>query len=225
MSRRFFRKVVLGVFIIFGPLSLGTFLVSKQNKMPKIPQNFQAQEFQTEKNEIQIGIISDTHIPSRAKNLPKEIFEVFKNVDLIIHAGDIENLETLKELEKIAPVFSVEGNMDQKETKEKLSEGISLKIYNWKIGIIHSPFSFWLGSHFNFVQEKMAQRLAEKENFDILIFGHTHRPFLKTLDLKEKKVLLINPGSATIPFFTEPSIAILRITKDSFKGEIVNIKR
>jgi len=225
MSKRFFRKVVLGIFIIFGPLLLGTFLVSKQNQMPEIPQNFQAQEFQTEKNKIQIGIISDTHIPSRAKTLPEEIFEDFKNVDLIIHTGDIENLETLKELEKIAPVFSVEGNMDPKGTKEKLPEGISLKIYNWKIGIIHSPFSFWLLSHFNFIQEIAARKLAEKENFDILIFGHTHRPFLKELNLGSKKILLINPGSATIPFFTEPSIAILRITKDSFKGEIVNIKR
>jgi len=230
MSRKFFRKVVLGVFIIFGPLLLGTFLVSKQNKMPKIPQNFQTQNFKTEKKELLIGIISDTHIPSRAKALPEEIFEIFKNVDLIIHAGDIENLETLKELEKIAEVIAVEGNMDQKETKEKLPEGISLKIYNFKIGIIHSPFSFWLGSHFNLVQEKMAKKLAQKENLDILIFGHTHQPFLKDaerpkeFDLEEKKVLLINPGSATVPFFTEPSVAILRINPKNFEAEILNLK-
>ena len=224
MSRKFFRKVVLGIFIIFGPLLLGTFLVSKQNKMPKIPQNFQLQNFQIEKKEVLIGIISDTHIPSRAKELPKEIFEVFKNSDLIIHSGDIENLETLKELEKIAPLIAVEGNMDQKETKEKLPEGVSLQIYNWKIGILHSPFPFWLGSHFNFIQEKMAQRLAEKENFDILIFGHTHRPFLKELDLKGKKFLLINPGSATIPFFTQPSVAILKINQQNFEAEIINLK-
>jgi len=224
MSRKFFRKVVLGIFIIFGPLLLGTFLVSKQNKMPKIPQNFQLQNFQIEKKEVLIGIISDTHIPSRVNGLPKEIFEVFKNSDLIIHSGDIENLETLKELEKIAPLIAVEGNMDQKETKEKLPEGISLKIYNWKIGIVHSPFSFWLGSHFNFIQEKMAQRLAEKGNFDILIFGHTHRPFLKELNLKGKKILLINPGSATIPFFTQSSVAILKINQQNFEAEIINLK-
>jgi len=213
----------LGIFIIFGPLLLGTFLVSKQNQMPEIPQNFQAQEFQTEKNEIQIGIISDTHIPGRAKELPKEIFEVFENADLIIHLGDIENLETIEKLEEVAQVIAVEGNMDQKETKEKLPEGISLKIYNWKIGIVHSPFSFWLGSHFNFVQEKMAQTLAEKENFDILIFGHTHRPFLRELNLGAKKILLINPGSATIPFFTQPSVSILEINQQNFEAKIINL--
>jgi hypothetical protein len=223
MSKRFFRRVVLGVFIIFGPLLLGTFLVSKQNQMPEIPQNFQAQEFQTEKKEIQIGIISDTHIPSRVKALPEEIFEIFKGVDLIIHSGDIENLETLKELEKIAKVIAVEGNMDQKETKEKLPEGIAIKIYNWKISIIHSPFSFWLGSHFNFVQEMEAKRLAEKENFDILIFGHTHQPFLKELNLGTKKILLINPGSPTVPFFTQPSVSILKINQQNFEAKIINL--
>ena len=224
MSRKFFRKVVLGVFIIFGPLLLGTFLVSKQNKMPEIPQNFQNQELKTEKKEVLIGIISDTHIPSRANGLPEEILEVFKNADLIIHSGDIENLETIEKLEKIGKVIAVEGNMDPKETKENLPEGIALKIYNWKIGIVHSPFSFWLGSHFNFVQEMAAKKLAEKENFDILIFGHTHRPFLKELNIEGKKILLINPGSATIPFFTEPSVAILKISQKSFEAKIINLK-
>jgi hypothetical protein len=206
------------------PLLLGTFLVYKQNKMPEISENFQTQEFKTEKNEVLVGIISDTHIPSRAKSLPKEIFEVFKDVDLIIHSGDIENLETIKELEKIAKVIAVEGNMDQKETKEKSPEGIFLKIYDWKIGVVHSPFPFWLGSHFNFIQEKAAQRLIEKEDFDILISGHTHRPFLEELNFKGKKILLINPGSATVPFFTQPSVAILKINPQNFEAKIINLE-
>ena len=223
MSRKFFRRVILGILIIFVPLLLGTFLIYKQNKMPEIPENFNVQEFKTGKNEVLIGIISDTHIPSRAKNLPKEIFEVFKNVDLIIHAGDIENLETIKELEKIAKVIAVEGNMDQKETKEKLPEGILLKIYSWKIGVIHSPFPFWSGSHLNFIQEKAAQKLVEKEKFNILIFGHTHRPFLKELNFEGKNVLLINSGSATVPFFTQPSVAILKMNPQNFEAKIINL--
>jgi hypothetical protein len=206
------------------PLLLGTFLVYKQNKMPEISENFQTQEFKTGKNEVLVGIISDTHIPGRVKSLPREIFETFNGVDLIIHLGDIENLETIKELEKIAKVIAVEGNMDQKETKEKSPERILLKIYGWKIGVIHSPFPFWLGSHFNFIQEKAAQRLIEKEGFDILIFGHTHRPFLKELNLKGKKILLINPGSATVPFFTQPSVAILKINPQNFEAKIIYLK-
>lgn len=224
MSRKFFRKVVLGILVIVVPLLLGGFLVYKQNEMPEIPQNFQTQNFKTDKKEILIGVISDTHIPSRAKSLPKEISEIFKNVDLIIHSGDIENLETIGKLEKIAKVIAVQGNMDQKEIKEKLPIGIALGIYDWEIGIVHSPFSFWLGSYFNFAQEKMAEKLAKKENFDILIFGHTHQPFLKTLTLNGKKVLLINPGSATFPLFGKSSVAILKINQDNFEAKLVNLK-
>jgi len=216
--------VILGLLIILGPLFLGTFLVYKQNQMPEISGNFQVQEFKTRENEILIGIISDTHIPSRAESLPTEIFEIFKNVNLIIHSGDIDNLETIKKLESIAPVFAIKGNMDQKEIKEKLPESILLKIYSWKIGVIHSPFSFWLGSHSNFIQEKVAQKLAKKENLDILIFGHTHQPYLKEFNFQEKRFLLINPGSATTPFFTQPSVAVLKINPQNFEAQIVYLK-
>ena len=59
-----------------------------------------------------IGVISDTHIPYRATNIPKKVFEEFKDVDLILHAGDIEELSVLDELKKIAPVKAVNGNCD-----------------------------------------------------------------------------------------------------------------
>jgi len=224
MAWRFSQKRTFGIFIIFIFIFFGSFLIYKNTKMPKIPQNFTQVEFKTEKNEVLIGIISDTHIPNRVKVLPKEIREIFKDVDLIIHSGDIENLETLKELEKIAPVFAVEGNMDLPEVRKELPEGILLKIYEWKIGIIHSPFPFWLGSHFNQIQEKVAEKLAKKEGFDVLIFGHTHQSFLKELNHGGKKFLLINPGSPTVPppFSQKTSIAILKIKKDSFKGEIIS---
>lgn len=208
--------------------------------MPNIPEDFEIRQpfinnIGGEDNEVLIGIISDTHIPSRAKVLPKKIRDIFKGVDLIIHAGDIENFKTLRELEKIAPVFAVEGNTDFVEVKEKLPEGLLLKIYDWKIGIVHSPFPFWLGSHFNWIQEKVAKELVKKQNLDILIFGHTHRTLLKELNYKPvaslpvivsqlsegKKILLINPGSPTVPLFSKASVCLLRITKDSFKGEII----
>ncbi len=231
MARKSFQKITFGILIVFTVLILGSFLIYKNTTMPKIPENFEIQQFETEKAELLIGVISDTHIPSRAKILPQEIQEIFNDVDLIIHAGDIENLETLRELEKMptihaqTPIFAVEGNTDSIGVKEKLPEGLLLKIYDWKIGIVHSPFPFWLGSHFNWIQEKVAKELVEKQNLDILIFGHTHVAFLKELSFEEKKIFLINSGSPTNPLFSKPSIGILKITKDSFKGEIINIER
>lgn len=196
----------------------------KDTTMPKI-ENFEIKQFETNKNEIKIGIISDTHIPDRVKVLPKEIKDAFKDVDLIIHAGDFTNLETLNELEKIAPVFAVEGNTDRSEIKDKLPEGLILEIFNFKIGISHSSTHFWLLSHLDFLN-KLAEKLAKKENFDIFIFGHTHLSFLKELDGNNKKILLMNSGSPTTPFLSNRnSIGLLKITKDSFNGEIIPIKQ
>ncbi|MBZ9569632.1 metallophosphoesterase [Patescibacteria group bacterium] len=229
MARKFFQKIIFGILISLIVLAFGSFLIYKNTAMPKIPENFEIHQPPTNiiggGDELLIGVISDTHVPSRAEVLPREIEEIFKEVDLIIHAGDIENLETLGELEKISLVFAVEGNMDFPETKEKLPEGLLLKIYDWKIGIVHSPFPFWLGSHFNWIQEKVAKELVKKQNLDILIFGHTHVAFLKELDFGEKKIFLINSGSPTVPFFSKASVCLLKITKDSFKGEIIFLEK
>ena len=50
--------------------------------------------------------------PKRAMCIPKRVFEIFENVDYIIHAGDLVELAVVDELEQIAPVLAVHGNMD-----------------------------------------------------------------------------------------------------------------
>jgi hypothetical protein len=196
------------------------------------PEKFQEVEFRKEKttiltqDEVLVGIISDTQTTEKVQDLPKEIENVFKNVNLIIHAGDVDHPEFIKRLENIAPVYAVKGNMDYGELKEELPAGLLVKIYKWKIGVVHSPVSFWIGSHFNQVQEVIAEKLAQKEDFDILIFGHTHHPYLKEINSGKKKILLFNPGSAMSPyvFSDKISVGILRLSKNYFKGEIINLK-
>jgi putative phosphoesterase len=50
-----------------------------------------------------VGLISDTHVPVRAKCIPKTVFKVFENVDFIVHAGDLVKLAVIDELEQLAP--------------------------------------------------------------------------------------------------------------------------
>ena len=65
-----------------------------------------------------IGVISDTHVnPGRRRTLPSQVFEHFANVDLIIHTGDLNTLDVVRELEKLAPVFAVVGNNDNAEVR------------------------------------------------------------------------------------------------------------
>ena len=59
-----------------------------------------------------IGVISDTHIPERADEIPKTVFEVFKNVDMILHAGDVVSITVIDQLKKLAPTICIQGNID-----------------------------------------------------------------------------------------------------------------
>jgi len=161
-----------------------------------------------------VGLISDTHIPARAKAIPNKVFKVFQDASIIIHAGDLTRLSVIEELEQMAPVFAVHGNMDTRGVKEKLPVINSVKVYDWKIGVSHSlNFFFRTGR---------IKDIIEKQGFHVFVSGHTHRPGIKYKD----GMLLINPGSPTNPippFLTRPSVALLKITKREIEPEIVNL--
>lgn len=160
-----------------------------------------------------VGLISDTHVPKRAHCLPKKVLEVFQNVNYIIHAGDLVELAVVDELEAVAPVLAVQGNMDGIEIVEALPKLNSLKVFDWKIGIMHDPdIAFGL----NKIRE-----LVKENGFDVFVYGHTH-----VADIKwEGKILFINPGSATVPAspLGKTSVAILKITKTTIEPEIIEI--
>ena len=161
-----------------------------------------------------VGLISDTHIPARAKAIPNRVFEVFQDTSLIIHAGDLTRFSVIEELEQMAPVIAVHGNMDTRNVKEKLPVINSVEVYDWKIGTTHSLNFFFRTRRF--------KDIVEKQGFHVFVSGHTHRPSLKY----KSGMLLINPGSPTNPippFLTKPSVALLKITKKEIEPEIVNL--
>lgn len=160
-----------------------------------------------------VGLIADTHIPSRAQRIPQEVFKAFEKVDFIIHAGDLVELKVIDELEQIAPVLAVQGNMDGPEVSGALPKLDSLKIYDWKIGVMHDPNDL-LGTN-------NMREIAKLNVFNVFVYGHTHNYFLKW----EENILYINPGSPTNPssFGNKPSVALLKITQEAIKPEIIHI--
>jgi len=160
------------------------------------------------------GLISDTHIPSRAREIPQKVFEIFERVDFIVHAGDLVNLSVIDKLEQLAPVLAVYGNMDGPEIRGKLPKLNSVKVFDWKIGVIHDPGTL-------FGMGKM-RKIVKQNGFNALVYGHTHNSSVKW----EGNTLFINPGSPTNPlppFISKPSVALLRITKEKIIPEIVYI--
>ena len=161
-----------------------------------------------------VGLISDTHIPSKAKAIPNEVFEVFNGVNLILHAGDLTQLSVVDELEQLAPVVAVSGNMDGGEVRKRLPKMNYATVCNWKIGVIHDPGIF--------TGTRKMKTIAKQNNLDVLVFGHTHRPSVR----QAEEALFINPGSPTNslpPFITKPTVALLKITKENIEPEIIKI--
>lgn len=161
-----------------------------------------------------VGLISDTHIPARAKCIPKMVFKIFENVDFIVHAGDLVQLAVIDELEQLAPVLAVHGNMDGPEVSGALPKLNSLKLYGWKIGVMHDPSTL-------FGRGKMRE-IAKQNGFNVFVYGHTHNANIKW----EGKTLYINPGSPTNPmssYANRPSVALLKITKETVMPEIIQI--
>lgn len=160
-----------------------------------------------------VGVISDTHVPNRAVGIPQRVFEVFQNVDFIIHAGDLVELSVIDELEQVAPVLAVHGNMDSPQTREALPELNSLKIFDWKIGVMHDPDIL--------SQPDKMIYLAKENGFKVFVYGHTHTPRIKW----EGEILCVNPGSPTDPasFLNKPSVGLLKITRTGIAPQIIEL--
>jgi hypothetical protein len=132
----------------------------------------------------------------------------------IIHAGDLTQLSVINDLERLAPVVAASGNMDEPTVQEKLPKMNMIDVGKWKIGVIHT-----LGAFNNLQKMKKA---AKQNNFQVLVFGHTHRPFIK----QEANTWFINPGSPTNPippFVVKPTVGLLKIAGDKIEPEIIQI--
>ena len=158
-----------------------------------------------------IGLISDTHIPDRAKILPQNVIDAFKDVDLILHAGDLTSPRVIEELEKIAPVMAVQGNMDRVNGID-LPKAKKLEAEGLKIGMVH-------GEVYPRADTQQLVYLAKELDVDILVSGHSHQPKIE----KKDGVLLINPGSPIVPRLADRTVMLLEINNKEVDVEIIKI--
>lgn len=134
-----------------------------------------------------IGVISDTHIPTRARSLPPVVFEKFEGVDLILHTGDVVDEAVLDDLLAIAPVEAVAGNNDPWSVIQRWGWKRIVTLEPWKIGMTHGHIGTGATT------PDCAFSMFEKDPVDVIVFGHSHKPFLQ----ERNGILLFNPGSPT----------------------------
>jgi uncharacterized protein len=158
---------------------------------------------------MRIGLISDTHIPTAAKTLWPQIYDAFRGVDLIMHAGDLMVPEVIDWLEEVAPVMAVWGNGDFRGWERtlppedpRLSEAKVLTMAPSSSSLL-PPSSVRIGLvHDLQLPEHPPLRTLEgqmKHYFggpvDVIVRGSTHAAEITTV----KGVLIVNPGSPTFP--------------------------
>jgi hypothetical protein len=151
---------------------------------------------------VKIGVISDTH-----GFLDPKIFGLFAGVGHILHAGDIGYASMILELKEIAPVTAVIGNtdggLDFRET-----EIVELAARKFLVHHIVNP---------SVLSDKLETRIA-REKPNVVVFGHTHKPFCKTIG----GILFFNPGYAGKPKFgAERSAAILHCDEKEIRAEFL----
>ncbi|MFZ5827083.1 MAG: metallophosphoesterase family protein [Bacillota bacterium] len=134
---------------------------------------------------MRIGLISDTHMPRRAKAIPAEVLSAFAGVDLIFHGGDLVVPQVLEPLERIAPVIAVAGNNDPPEVVERWGWQRVLELGGWRIGLVHG--------HEGKGPNTVARALSHFPDCDVVVFGHSHSAYNEW----HGKTLAVNPGSPT----------------------------
>ena len=149
---------------------------------------------------LTIGLISDTHLPEARKTLWPQIYEAFRGVDLIFHAGDIHEYFVLDELEKIAPVYAARGNGEDGGGGRPVQPEDPRVRYAWLLELE----GLWVGlTHYvpvperppNFTLARWIERYFPERTPDVIVSGDTHREQIASVD----GVLCVNPGSPTYP--------------------------
>jgi len=157
---------------------------------------------------VRVGVISDTH-----GLLRPEVFDVFEHVDHILHAGDVGKPEILIELEAIAPVTAVYGNVDGPELRARLTQVAEVELDGFAVVVTH-------GDQFGHPTPEALHAAFPKA--EIIVYGHTHKPLLELVD---RTVTVMNPGGAGGPRFgIVPSVGVMELEAGiPPRGRIVNL--
>ena len=175
---------------------------------------------------ITLGVITDTHIPQRLKALPPRVCQVFRGVERILHAGDINSRRVLEQLAEIAPVEAVAGNADLFGHNLPLTRVIEAE--GRHIGLVHGH-----GGWSRYLRSKVRDRFGYDEAHylkivqqsfgpvEAIVFGHTHRLY----QAERAGILLFNPGPIAPDFYNTPGpqVGLLHVSALGIQIEVIAV--
>lgn len=159
---------------------------------------------------VRIGLISDTHVPEARRELWPQVWDAFRKVDYILHAGDIHDLSVIDRLSELAPTYVARGNGDDGSSgrpvqpeDDRLREAWDIELGGIRIAMTHDLPVPEIPPHLTL--RKALDRHLKHSNFDVAIHGHTHVEEIREVD----GILCINPGSPTYPHNLETQLGTL----------------
>jgi hypothetical protein len=177
-----------------------------------------------------IGVLSDTHIrPAGRYRLTPQVFEAFENVDLILHAGDLNTLQVLSDLEALAPALAVHGNNDDWQAMQSLPPTRRIEVEACVIGLTHGDVGLdgtvkpWTGVTGNSQTAANAySRFEFEDDVSCVIFGHSHRSLIHWHEQDGRRTLMFNPGSPTDKRWgPHHSLGLLRVDGRTISAELL----
>jgi putative phosphoesterase len=134
---------------------------------------------------VRVAVVSDTHAPRFWKSMPAAVADHLRDVDVILHAGDVCTPGVLDELAAFAPVHVVLGNNDGPEVAAwGAPQTLELVLAGVRVAMLHDSGP----------KQGRAGRLRRRfPDADLVVFGHSHIPW----DTEHDGQRLFNPGSPT----------------------------
>jgi len=156
----------------------------------------------TKRKTLAIGVISDTH-----GNLGAGARDALTGADVILHAGDFDTPEVLAQLEKLAPVIAVRGNMDYGRWANPLPVTDLVELGGVYLYLLHNLHALDLD--------------PAAAGIQVVVSGHTHQPAA----IRSNGILFLNPGSPTSPRYgSEPSVAMLRLNAGRLHHQFIEVE-
>ncbi len=156
---------------------------------------------------MKVGVIADTHLRQATRELEELMAGPFKDIEMVLHAGDITEFAVLQPFAG-KEIQAVCGNMDSPAVRRQLPTQRTLRIGNFKIGLIHG----WGGPQG--IEDRIRR---EFDAVDCIVYGHTHVP----AQLRREGILFFNPGAFGGGFVVgKKSVGLLDLG-ETMVGEIV----
>jgi uncharacterized protein len=148
-------------------------------------------------------------MPRGTRRLPPECLRRLEEADVILHAGDFVTVAVLEELQGLAPVEGVAGNMDEPGLRELVPERRVVEVDEVRIGLVHVPGP----------AAGRGERLVSAfPQCDAVVYGHTHRPEVSRVG----DVWVLNPGSPTERRGAPAhSMVVLKVESGQIRPELV----